>query len=87
MALRDPSEDMKEEPGVLGIFQQNPGCHNNERLLLGTCLVVQWLRLGSPNAGDPGLMPGQGTRYHTAQLRVGMPQLKIPCAATRARHS
>ena len=33
--------------------------------------MVQWLRLGSPDAGDPGLMPGQGTRYHTAQLRVG----------------
>ena len=70
MALKDPSEDMKEEPGALGIFQQNPGCQNNERLLLGTCLVVQWLRLGSPNARDPGLTPGQGTRSHKLQLRV-----------------
>ena len=38
---------------------------------IGTSLVVQWLRLCVPNAGGPGLMPGQGTRYH-------MPQLKDP---------
>ena len=28
----------------------------------GTSLVVQWLRLCTPNAGHPGLIPGQGTR-------------------------
>ena len=39
--------------------------------------MVQWLRLHSPNAGDPGLTPGQGTRTHMWQLRVSMPQLKI----------
>ncbi|TEA37700.1 hypothetical protein DBR06_SOUSAS9210016, partial [Sousa chinensis] len=27
-------------------------------------LVVQWLRLCAPNAGDPGSIPGQGTRSH-----------------------
>ncbi|TEA39746.1 hypothetical protein DBR06_SOUSAS31510016, partial [Sousa chinensis] len=27
-------------------------------------LVVQWLRLCAPNAGGPGLIPGQGTRSH-----------------------
>ena len=27
-----------------------------------TALVVQWLRLCAPNAGGPGLTPGQGTR-------------------------
>ena len=42
----------------------------------GTSLVVQWLRLHTPNAGDPGSIPGQGTRSH-------MPQLKIPHAATK----
>ena len=30
----------------------------------GTSLVVQWLRLRAPNAGGPGLIPGQGTRSH-----------------------
>ena len=25
-------------------------------------LLVQWLRLGAPNAGNPGSIPGQGTR-------------------------
>ena len=44
--------------------------------LTRTSLVVQWLRLHAPNAGDPGLIPGQGTRSH-------MPQLKIPHAATK----
>ena len=32
-------------------------------------LVVQGLRLHTPNAGDRGLIPGQGTRSHTPQLR------------------
>ncbi|TEA36710.1 hypothetical protein DBR06_SOUSAS310123, partial [Sousa chinensis] len=27
-------------------------------------LVVQWLRLHAPNAGGPGSIPGQGTRFH-----------------------
>ena len=43
--------------------------------------MVQWLRLHAPNTGDPGLIPGQGTRSHMPQLRVCMLQLKIPHAA------
>ena len=49
----------------------------------GTSLVVQWLRLHTPNAGGSGLIPGQGTRSHMPQLRVHMPQLKIPCTITK----
>ena len=45
------------------------------RTIVGTSLVVQWLRLRAPNARGPGSIPGQGTRSH-------MPQLKIPRAAT-----
>ena len=26
--------------------------------------MAQWLRLHAPNAGGPGLIPGQGTRSH-----------------------
>ena len=37
--------------------------------LTGNSLVVQWLRLQAPNAGGPGLIPGQGTRSHILQLR------------------
>ena len=48
-----------------------------------TSLVVQWLGLCAPNAGDPGSIPGQGTRSHMLQPRVRMPQLKILCAATK----
>ena len=44
--------------------------------LLGTSLVVQWLRLLVPNARGWGLIPGQGTRSQVPQLRIHMPQLK-----------
>ena len=39
--------------------------------LRGTFLVVQWLRLHTPKAGDPGSIPGNGTRFHVPQLRSG----------------
>ena len=42
------------------------------------------LRLHAPNAGGPGLIPGQGTRSRMPQLRVHMPQLKDP-ATKRSR--
>ena len=35
----------------------------------GAFLVAQWLRLQASNAGDPGSIPGQGTRSHMTQLR------------------
>ena len=38
---------------------------------MGISLVVQWLRLLTPNAGGPGSIPGQGTRFHMPQLRSG----------------
>ena len=52
----------------------------------GASLVVQWLRLHVPNAEGPGSIPGQGTRSQMPQLRAGMPQLKIPCAASQRPH-
>ena len=50
----------------------------------GTSLVVQWLRLCVPSAGNPGWMPGQGIRSHKPQLRVLMLQLKIPHGTIKA---
>ena len=35
-----------------------------------TSLVVQWLRLYAPNAGDLGLIPGQETGTHMLQLKI-----------------
>ena len=36
----------------------------------GTSLVVQWLRLCAPNAGDMGSIPGQGTKIpHACRAR------------------
>ena len=41
--------------------------------ITGISLVVQWLRLCTPNAGDPGSIPGQGTRSHMLQLKMEDP--------------
>ena len=32
-----------------------------------TSLVAQWLRLSTPNAGDPHSIPGQGIGFHVLQ--------------------
>ena len=45
-------------------------------MLQGTFLVIQWLRLQAPTAGNLGLIPSQGTRSHMPQLRICIPQLK-----------
>ena len=50
---------------------------------MGTSLVVQWLKLHTPNAGGPGSIPGEETRSHMLQLRIHMPQVKILHAARR----
>jgi len=61
--------------------------------ILGTCLVVWWLRLCAPSAGGLGLTPGQGTRSHMLKLRVQRPikdpahcteRSMIPCATTKS---
>ena len=38
-------------------------------LTIVTCLMFQWLRLCTPNAGDTGLTPGQKTRSHMLQIK------------------
>ena len=52
----------------------------------GTSLVVQWLRLHSPNARGPDLFPGQGIRSHMVQIRSHILQLKILHATTKTWH-
>ena len=39
--------------------------------ILGTSLVVQWLRVCAPNGGGPGFIAGWQTRSHMLQLRPG----------------
>ena len=39
-------------------------------VILGTSLVVQWLRLQAPNTRGPDLIPGQGTRSHILQPKI-----------------
>ena len=49
--------------------------------------MVQWLRLCAPAAGNPGLIPGQGTRSHMLQLRVHMLLLRVLCATIKTQCS
>ena len=51
-------------------------CHS-QKSVTGIFLVVQWLRVHVPNAGDMGSIPGQGTRSHVLQLRVCLLQRKL----------
>ena len=52
---------------------------------MGTCLVVQWVRICAPNAGGPGSIPGWGTRSHThaATKKSVCRKKKILRAATK----
>ena len=43
---------------------------------LGASPVVQWIRLGPPNAGNTGSSPGQGTRSHKPQVRPTTGKIK-----------
>jgi len=40
------------------------------RSIIGTSLVVQWLRLLAPNAVGLGSIPGQGTRSYMLQPKI-----------------
>ena len=46
----------------------------------GTSLVVQWLRLCTPNVAGPRLIPGWGTGPHMLQLESDMLQLRLGTA-------
>ena len=60
---------------------------HQHRVSSGISLVVQWLGLnGVPNAGGPGVIPGQGIRSHMLQIRVSLSQLKSLRAATKTQH-
>ena len=58
------------------VWQQIPSTEKNKGINIkknpGTSLAVQWLRVCTPNAGDLGSIPGQGTRSHIPQLRPGV---------------
>ena len=41
-----------------------------KKMTLGTSLIAQWLRPHAPNAGGLGLVPGQRTGSHMAQLKI-----------------
>ena len=50
---------------------------HQKQYMLWTSLVVQWLRVCTPNSGGLSVIPGEGTRPHMPELRVCMLQLKI----------
>ena len=45
---------------------------------VGTSLMVQWLRLGTPHAGGQGLIPGQGPRFPHATTKCSHATTKDP---------
>ena len=60
-----------------------------KRTSVGPSLVVQWLRLWTPNAGALGSIPGQGTRPHMLQLNIpyAASRQKILCATPKTQLS
>lgn len=51
--------------------------------ITGASLVVQGVKLCTPNVGDLNSIPGRGTRSRMLQLRVHIPLQTIPHAATK----
>ena len=57
--------------GHLGCFQVLAIINKADKnICMQDFLVVQWLRLWAPNAGDWHSIPGQGTRSHMSQLKI-----------------
>ena len=52
-----------------------------------TSLVGQWLRLSTPNAGGPGLLPGQGTRTVHAAVKSSHASTRSSHATTKTQDS
>ena len=58
---------------------------NKKELLLGTSLVVEWVRRHAPNAGGPGSIPAWGTIAHThVATKSQHAATKSPHAATKS---
>ena len=53
-------------PTTLGISEVT---RSTKMSLVGTSLVVQWLRRHAPSVGGPGLIAGQRTRTHMLQQK------------------
>ena len=99
--LRPRSSKRPEMAILVPLFEWVDSESQNEEInqnlqCLGTSLVVQWLRLRTPNAGGLGSIPGQGSRFRKPQLksshaptkskgsRFRKPQLKSSHAPTKS---
>ena len=65
-------------------------CYSSHRKPIQTLSIMKMrdfsgdlAKLHAPNAEGLGSIPGQGTRSDMPQLRVHIPQLKVPHTATR----
>ena len=68
--LENPTEELKDKTEDISRKKVQNGKKQRSKYT-GTSLVVQWLRLCTHNARGPGSIPGQGTRSHMLQLRLG----------------
>ena len=74
MSLSKVSEMVKDSEAwcaaVYGITRVRHDLVTEQQIeMLETSLMVQWLRLHTPNARGPGSIPGQGTRSYIQQVR------------------
>ena len=72
-----------EKSSQLVSLHKSPWVNSLKDHLWVTSLVVQGLRLHTPNAGVSGSIPGQGIRSCMLQLRACMPQLKVQHATAK----
>ena len=70
-----PSEPPGKPPQLRILRPKEVLCQSKQP---GTTLVVQWLRLHTPNAGGPSLIPDQGPRSHMQQLKSSHVEIKDP---------
>ena len=78
-----PAGNTFHSPPFLGksfiLFHQNSAKKKNSAE--ETYLMVQWLRLLTPNAGSPGSIPGQGSRSHMPKLKSSHATTKDPACS------
>ena len=65
LTLQNPLEISRRESMLLPPPSQ---CSLFKNSVEDTSLVVQWLRLGIPNAGDPGLIPDWGIKCYNQEF-------------------
>ena len=73
-------ENTKEDKQMWSWVYILAGPTNIKHNKKGTSLMVQWLRLYTPNAEGSSSIPSQGTRSHMPQLKIPHTTIKTWCS-------